>query len=233
MRCQMLPASLQDLVEYLEAHPTPLPSLRSFFAGGDVVPLDTHDRFRRATGLDVSEVCGMTEAITYTVNPPFGEKRLGSIGKPLGKTQVRIADEHGAELPDGSEGEILIKSPSNMVGYWNDTLHSVATYRDGWLASGDLGRRDAQGYLWFVGRKKEIIIRGGSNISPLEVEEVIDQHPAVHTSGVVGMPDARWGQIVVAYVSLRGRRSRDPRPTSCEISWPSELRLTKCLCISF
>ena len=214
-RCQMLPASLQDLVEYLEAHPTPLPSLRSFFAGGDVVPLDTHDRFRRATGLDVSEVCGMTEAITYTVNPPFGEKRLGSIGKPLGKTQVRIADEHGAELPDGSEGEILIKSPSNMVGYWNDTLHSVATYRDGWLASGDLGRRDAQGYLWFVGRKKEIIIRGGSNISPLEVEEVIDQHPAVHTSGVVGMPDARWGQIVVAYVSLRAEAK--PRPTADEL----------------
>ncbi len=215
-RCQMLPASLQDLVEYLEQHPTDLSSLRSFFAGGDVVPLDTHTRFRAAVGIDVSEVCGMTEAITYSVNPPFGEKRLGSIGKPVRETQVRIADEHGRELPIDTLGEILIKSPSNMVGYWNDTLHTAATMRDGWLASGDLGRVDKDGYLWFVGRKKEIIIRGGSNISPLEVEEVIDQHPAVHISGVVGMPEPRLGQIVIAYVALRPDTS--PRPS------PDELR---------
>jgi acyl-CoA synthetase (AMP-forming)/AMP-acid ligase II len=215
-RCQMLPASLQELVEYLEQHPTNLSSLRSFFAGGDVVPLDAHARFRAAVGIDVCEVCGMTEAITYTVNPPFGQKRLGSIGKPLRETQVRIADEHGRELPVGSQGEIWIKSPENMVGYWNDTLHTSATLHDGWLASGDLGRVDEDGYLWFVGRKKEIIVRGGSNISPLEVEEVIDQHPAVHISGVVGMPDKKLGQIVIAYVSLRPEAA--PRPT------PDDLR---------
>ncbi len=201
-RCQMLPATLQDLVEYLEQQPADLSSLRSFLAGGDVVPLDTHTRFRAAAGIDVAEVCGMTEAITFCVNPPFGEKRLGSIGKPLSGILVRIADEVGRELPVDSPGEIQIKSPSNMVGYWNDTLQTAATIRDGWLGSGDVGRQDAEGYFWFVGRKKEIIIRGGSNISPLEVEEVIDQHPAVHTSGVVGMPDARLGQVVIAYVAM-------------------------------
>lgn len=214
-RCQMLPPSLQDLVEYLEHHGTRLPSLRSFFAGGDVVPLDTHARFRTATGLDVAEVCGMTEAVTYTVNPPFGEKRIGSVGKPVRETQVRIADEHGRELPIGAEGEIQIKGPSNMVGYWNDTLHTAATLHDGWLASGDLGRLDREGYLWFMGRKKEIIIRGGSNISPLEVEQVIDQHAAVHMSGVVGAPDERLGQIVIAYVALMA--DAEPRPTPEEL----------------
>ncbi len=202
-RCQMLPATLQDLVEYIEQHPTDLSSLRSFFAGGDVVPLDTHTRFRAAAGIDVAEVCGMTEAITFCVNPPFGEKRLGSIGKPLSGVLVRIADKAGRELPIDSPGEIQIKSPSNMVGYWNDTLQTAATIRHGWLGSGDIGRQDADGYFWFIGRKKEIIIRGGSNISPLEVEEVVDQHPAVHTSGVVGMPDARLGQVVIAYVAMR------------------------------
>ncbi|MBX3414726.1 MAG: AMP-binding protein [Pirellulales bacterium] len=211
-RCQMLPASLQDLVEYLEHRPTPLPSLRSFFAGGDIVPLDTHRRFRAATGLDVAELCGMTEAITYAVNPPFGEKRIGSVGKPVERTQVRIADEHGRALPVGAEGEIQIRGPANMLGYWNDTLHTTATLHDGWLASGDLGRFDADGYLWFMGRKKEIIIRGGSNISPLEVEQVIDQHPAVHLCGVVGAPDARLGQIVIAYVSLLEDAEQKPTP---------------------
>lgn len=215
-RCQMLPASLQDLVEYLEHHPRELSSLRSFFAGGDVVPLDTHARFQAAVGLPISELCGMTEATTYCVNPPFGEQRQGTIGKPVHDTQVRIADEQGIEVPVGVEGEIQIKGPSNMVGYWNDTLHTAATLHDGWLASGDLGRKDADGYFWFVGRRKEIIIRGGSNISPLEVEEVIDQHPAVHASGVVGMPDAKFGQIVVAYVALR--TDVTPLPT------PEELR---------
>jgi acyl-CoA synthetase (AMP-forming)/AMP-acid ligase II len=199
----MLPATLQDLVEYLEEHPTPLPTLRSFLAGGDVVPLDTHERFRKVIGFDISEVCGMTEAITYCTNPPFGKKQLGSIGRPVAETQIRIADEAGRELPIGQVGELQIKGPANMVGYWNDTLNTQAAYRDGWLASGDLGRQDADGYFWFVGRKKEIIIRGGSNISPLEIEEVIDQHPAVHQCGVVGMPDAHWGQVVIAYVSLR------------------------------
>lgn len=214
-RCQMLPTSLLELVEYLEQHPADLSSVRSFLAGGDVVPLDTHKRFRAAVGLEVTELCGMTEAITYCTNPPFGDKKLGSIGKPVRETEVRIADARGCEVPVGETGEIQIRGPANMVGYWNDTLHTAATLRDGWLSSGDLGREDQDGYFWFIGRKKEIIIRGGSNISPLEVEEVIDEHPAVHLSGVVGAPDKRLGQVVVAYVSLRSEVPQ--RPTVADL----------------
>jgi len=209
-RCQMLPPELLDLVEYLEEHPTDVSSLRSVQCGGDVVPRDTLDRFRAVVGFDVSELVGMTETITYCANPPFGEKRLGSVGLPAVDTEIKIIDPHGNELPRGETGEIHVRSGSNMVGYWNDTLNTVATICDGWVATGDLGRIDNEGYLWFVGRQKEIIIRGGSNISPLEVEEVIDQHPSVHNSGVVGFADRRLGQVVVAYVSLRHGATSTP-----------------------
>lgn len=202
-RLQMLPPELLDLVEYLEEHGSDVSSLRAVTSGGDVVPRDTLDRFRAVVGFDVSELVGMTETITYCTNPPFGEKRLGSVGLAAIETEIKIIDPHGEELPRGETGEIHVRSGSNMVGYWNDTLNTLATIHDGWVATGDLGRIDDDGYLWFVGRQKEIIIRGGSNISPLEVEEVIDQHPAVHNSGVVGFADRRLGQVVVAYVSLR------------------------------
>jgi long-chain acyl-CoA synthetase len=90
-----------------------------------------------------------------------------------------------------------------MVGYWNDPAATAEALRGGWVQTGDLARCDDDGYYWFVSRRKEIIIRGGSNISPLEVEEVLDEHPAVHLSCVVGMPDQHLGEIVAAYVSLR------------------------------
>lgn len=202
-RIQMLPASLEDLVEYLEKHPVPLPTLKSCFVGGDSVPLDLHRRFEKILGWQVSEVCGMTECLTYSMNPPFGEKRIGSVGKPVGETAVRIVDDANEDVPTAETGEIWVRNPAVMVGYWNDPAATSQALHDGWMATGDLGRLDPEGYLWFVGRKKEIIIRGGSNISPLEVESVIDEHPAVHLSGVVGKPDSHFGQIVVAFVSLR------------------------------
>ena len=102
-----------------------------------------------------------------------------------------------------------------MVGYWNNPETTAEAPHGGWMHTGDLVRRDAEGYFWFVSRKKEIIIRGGSNISPLEVEEVIDQHPAVHLNCVVGVPDKHYGEIVAAYVSLR--EDATPRPTVEEL----------------
>lgn len=203
-RIQMLPATVHDLVEHLERHPSAdLGSLRVCTAGGDVVPLELHERFRKAVGIEITELCGMTEALSYVTNPPFGPKRPGSVGKPAAETRLRIADDHDRDLPAGEVGEILVQSPAVMVGYWNDPRATAEALRGGWMHTGDLGRCDPDGYYWFVGRKKEIIIRGGSNISPLEVEEVIDAHPAVHLSCVLGMPDKKFGEAVVAYVALR------------------------------
>jgi acyl-CoA synthetase (AMP-forming)/AMP-acid ligase II len=203
-RVQMQPATLEDLVEYLEAHPgSDLASWRCCTAGGDIVPLELHRRFRKATGLDITELYGMTEVLSCITNPPFGVKKAGSVGLPAARTSVRLADDHDRDVPPGGTGELLVRSPAMMVGYWDDPAATAEALRGGWMHTGDLARRDDDGYYWFVGRKKEIIIRGGSNISPLEVEEVLDEHPAVHLSCVVGLPDPRLGEVVAAYVALR------------------------------
>jgi acyl-CoA synthetase (AMP-forming)/AMP-acid ligase II len=203
-RVQMLPATLEDLVEYLEAHPgRDIATWRSCTAGGDVVPLELHHRFRTVTGFDVCELYGMTEALSCITNPPFGGGKAGSVGKPAARTELRLVDDHDRDVPPGGTGELLVRSPAMMVGYWNDPAATAETLRGGWVHTGDLARCDGDGYYWFVGRKKEIIIRGGSNISPLEVEEVLDGHPAVHLSCVVGLPDPHLGEVVTAYVSLR------------------------------
>jgi long-chain acyl-CoA synthetase len=215
-RTQMLPATVLDLVEHLELHPHGnLTSWQCCFAGGDVVPVEVQHRFRQATGIDITEVYGMTEALTCVVNPPFGEKRAGSMGKPASETRLRLVDEHGDDVPTGQSGELLVQSPAVMVGYWNDPKATALALRDGWLFTGDLVRRDKDGFYWFTGRKKEIIIHGGSNISPLEIEEVLAEHPAVHISCVVGWPDKHFGQIVAAYVSLR--KEIVPQPTLADL----------------
>jgi acyl-CoA synthetase (AMP-forming)/AMP-acid ligase II len=215
-RTQMLPATLEDLVEHLEQHQgADLRSWRSCTAGGDVVPLELHHRFRQATGFEITELYGMTEVLSCVTNPPFGAKRPGSIGRPVAQTRLRLVDDQGHDVPSGQTGELLVQSPAMMVGYWNDPADTASALRDGWMHTGDLARCDADGYYWFVGRKKEIIIRGGSNISPLEVEEVIDAHPAVHLSCVVGLPDKHFGQIVAAYVALR--KDVSPRPTAQQL----------------
>jgi len=212
-RVQMLPATLEDLVEYLDGHPgCDLTSWRCCTAGGDVVPLELHERFRRVTGFEISELYGMTEVLSCITNPPFGAKKPGSVGKPAAQTSLRIVDDQDRDVPPGGTGELLVRTPAMMVGYWNDPAATAAALRGGWLHTGDLARCDDDGYYWFVGRKKEIIIRGGSNISPLEVEEVLDAHPAVHLSCVVGVPDPHLGEVVAAYVALRDLRAVAPTP---------------------
>jgi acyl-CoA synthetase (AMP-forming)/AMP-acid ligase II len=212
-RVQMLPATLEDLVQYLEHRPPAnLAGWRSCTAGGDVVPVELHQRFRKVIGFEITELYGMTELVTCISNPPFGPKRLGSIGKPLPPTRTRIVDSGGRDVPVGQTGELLVQSPAMMVGYWNDPTATAEALRAGWMHTGDLVRCDEAGDYWFVSRKKEIIIRGGSNISPLEVEEVLDAHPAVHLSCVVGLPDEHYGQIVAAFVALHADASPPPTP---------------------
>jgi len=210
-RVQMLPATLEDLIEHLEGGAAAdLSSWRCCTAGGDLVSLDLHQRFRKTTGFEIDELYGMTEVLSCIANPPFGVKRLGSIGKPVSRTQARVVDDNGADLPAGQIGELLIQSPAMMTGYWNDPSATAEALRAGWMHTGDLARVDEDGYFWFMGRKKEIIIRGGSNISPLEVEMVLDAHPAVRLSGVVGLPDKHLGQTVAAFVALRDDASSLP-----------------------
>jgi long-chain acyl-CoA synthetase len=210
-RLQMLPATLEDLADFLEANPrSDLASWRCCTAGGDVVPLELHLRFRKVTGFEICELFGMTEVLSCITNPPFGAKKAGSVGKPVAQTSARIVDDHDRDVVPGTTGELLVRSSAMMVGYWNDPAATGEALRDGWMHTGDLARCDDDGYFWFIGRQKEIIIRGGSNISPLEIEEVLDEHPAVHLSCVVGARDPHLGEIVAAFVALREDATTPP-----------------------
>jgi long-chain acyl-CoA synthetase len=197
--CGALPLMYNALVN-CSAAAVDLGGMKFCLAGGDAVPPELQRCFQERFGVPITEACGMTEVIPYAGNPRGGGGKTGSIGRPTPGVRLRLVDAAGHDVPPGEVGEILVHSPGAMVGYWNDPAATAATLQDGWLRTGDLGRVDEDGYYWFVGRQKEIIVRGGSNISPLEVEEALYEHPAVREAGVVGVPDEAWGEVVHAYV---------------------------------
>jgi long-chain acyl-CoA synthetase len=198
----ILPAMLRFLVEEQERHPRNVSCVRMCLAGGDTVPVTLQERFKVHFGCSVRELYGMTETVPVTCIRE-GEPRAGSIGPALELVDARVADLTGRIVADGQSGELQVQSPANCVGYWDNAQATASTFDDGWLRTGDLVRRDADGYFWFEGRVKQIIIRGGSNISPQEVEEAIYHHPAVLEAGVIGMPDPVHGEKVIAFVALR------------------------------
>ena len=146
----------------------------------------------------------MTEVVPIAGNP-LGATRHGSIGLPMNST-IRIIDSEKRDVERGDVGEVMVRSQGNCIRYWNDPEATAQLFEGGWLRTGDLASRDEDGYLWFQGRLKQIIIRGGSNISPQEVEEALYQHPAVLEAGVVGLPDPMFAEVPVAFVSLRDGR---------------------------
>jgi long-chain acyl-CoA synthetase len=197
-----LPTFYQSLINYPGAEKYSLKSLRTCIGGGDAVPVTLQDKFLATFGVQIFEGCGMTEIIPFTLNLA-GDFRKGSIGRACPGATIRLVDDEGNNVPIGSPGEILVRSEAQMRGYWNEPEISAKTLEGGFVHTGDIARRDEDGFYWFAGRKKEIIIRGGSNISPLEVEEVLFQHPAISQCGVVGVPDEDFGEAVWAYVTLR------------------------------
>jgi len=197
-----LPALIQFLVEEQAHRPRDVSSMRLFYAGGDTVPVSLQERFQPLFGIPLQEAFGMTESVPICRNPREAI-RSGSIGRLVEGVEAQVLDLFGEDVPEGDTGELAVRSPANFIGYWDNPEATAAALRDGWLYTGDLVRRDRDGYFWFEGRKKEIIIRGGSNISPQEVEEALYQHPAVFEAGVIGKPHPVYGEQVVAFVSLR------------------------------
>jgi long-chain acyl-CoA synthetase len=205
----LMPALWRFVLEEQARTPRRVSSLRWAGAGGDAVPVELQSRFESMFGIPLQEGYALTESVPMMFNP-IHAIRPGALGMPLEGVEVRIVDWDGREVPEGETGEIAVRSPANCVGYWNDPEATRVAIRDGWLYTGDLASRDADGYYWFKGRKKEIIIRAGSNISPQEVEEALYRHPAVLETGVVGAPDPAYGEIVVAFVALREGQTSEP-----------------------
>jgi long-chain acyl-CoA synthetase len=202
-RTALVPAMVQMLLaQPLEDFD--LSALRYVNCGAAPLAAETREQWeRRVPGSEILEGYGCTESgAVISVNPP-GASRPGSVGRPIPGYQVAIRDDADADVTAGADGEICVRADGVMGGYWNSPAETEATLRGGWLHTGDIGRFDADGYLYVVDRKKDLIIRGGFNIFPRDVEDVLLQHPAVAMAGVVGRPDERLGEEIVAFVSLR------------------------------
>jgi long-chain acyl-CoA synthetase len=198
-----LPTLLHYLLEEQSQRPRDVSSMRLVYAAGDAVPASLQARFQALFGIPLLESFGMTECIPICRSNAVEGIRTGSIGRPPQGIEVRAADAEGNTVPENETGEMAVRSATNFVGYWENPEATAETLRDGWLYTGDLVRCDSDGYFWFMGRKKEIIVRCGSNISPQEVEDALYQHPAVLQAGVIGKPHPVYGEQVVAFVSLR------------------------------
>ncbi len=180
------------------------PALRLILLGGAAAP-DSLLAEARAAGLPVAVTYGLTEAASQvaTLLPDDVTRKPGSAGKPLLFTTVAVVDDEGNELPPGAPGEIIVRGPTVMAGYYHDEAATAATLRDGRLHTGDIGYLDADGDLWLLDRRADLIVSGGENVYPAEIERVLREHPAVALAAVVGLPHADWGQQVAAAVVLR------------------------------
>ncbi|MFC5908930.1 long-chain-fatty-acid--CoA ligase [Streptacidiphilus monticola] len=179
-------------------------TLRMCVSGGASLPVEVLHGFERRFGCMVLEGFGMSETSpVVSFNHPDRERKAGSIGTPVKDVEVRLLDDRGQDVAPGEIGELAVRGPNVMKGYWNRPEETAAAIPDGWLRTGDLARQDEDGYLYIVDRKKDLIIRGGYNVYPREIEEVLHEHPAVALAAVVGVPDERLGEEVAAAVVLR------------------------------
>jgi long-chain acyl-CoA synthetase len=176
--------------------------LRLCISGGAPLPVEVFNEFTRKFPFPLREGYGPTESSPVaTVNPIYGINKPGSIGKPIPNVELSIRDEAGQELPVGAIGEICIRGGNVMRGYWNQPEETTKVLRDGWLYTGDVGYRDADGYYYITDRKKDMLLVNGINVYPREIEEVIYQFPGVKEAAVIGVPDARKGEQPVAFVT--------------------------------
>ncbi len=181
-----------------------LSALTAISSGASPLPEEVRREFeKRVPTATIYEGYGCTESATLISANPYGARRVGSVGLPVAGCEVSIQDDSGQMLPAGQDGEICVRSPGVMTGYWHTTDGAANVLAGGWLHTGDIGHLDEDGYLYVVDRKKDLILRGGFNVFPRDVEEVLVAHPAVALAGVVGRPDVRLGEEVVAFVSLR------------------------------
>jgi len=202
----LVPSMLQLLLgQDLEA--ADLTSLTYVTTGGAPLPVTVREEFeRRVGGVRVCDGYGCTEVTSTATMNPYDAPRSGSVGLPLPGVEVKVVDELGDPLAAGGDGEVCVRSPGVMAGYWTaggrDDEATAAAVRDGWMHTGDVGHLDEDGYLYVVDRIKDLIIRGGFNVYPRDVEDVLLGHPEVVSAAVVGRPDAVLGEEVVAWVAL-------------------------------
>jgi long-chain acyl-CoA synthetase len=203
-----VPTMVNRLVEMATVSPPRKKSLRFVISGGASLPVEVLHRFEKLFETTIYESYGLTERAPTCVENPFGRStKPGSIGLPVPGFKARIVGEDDKDVPVGDVGELVISGPAVMKEYLNQPEATAETLRGGWLHTGDLARMDHEGYIYIVDRKKELIIRGGYNVYPREIEEVLYTHPAVLEAAVLGVPDADLGEEVAAVVVLNPQAS--------------------------
>lgn len=197
----LVPTMYHMLVQTEEFNQSDFPSMRIFLSGAAPCPLQIYEAFQKK-GLAFKEGYGLTEAgpNNFFIRPEDAQVKQGSVGKPMLYNRIKLQKETGLEAGANEVGEILIKGKHSFSYYWNNHQATAETVKDGWIHTGDLAKRDEQGFYYIVGRKKDMIITGGENVYPLEIEHWLSACPGIDEVAVVGIPDKKWGERVIAFV---------------------------------
>jgi long-chain acyl-CoA synthetase len=203
----LVPTMYIGMLNHPKIDQTPMTSLKGCFSGSAPLPVEVIRDFENRTGAVIVEGYGLTESSPVThINPFAGGKRIvGSIGVPIPDTECRIADleDSGRDVPLGETGEVLVRGPQVMKGYWNKPEATAETLVGGWLRTGDIGRMDEEGYFYIVDRKKDMIISGGYNVYPRDIEEILFEHPKVQEATAIGIPHPSRGESAKVFVVLK------------------------------
>jgi long-chain acyl-CoA synthetase len=211
--------------------------LRLVVSGAAPLPGETLVKFDRKFRFPLLEGYGLSEASpVVSFNPIHGVRKAGSVGLPLPDIEVKIFDDHGRELPPGQLGEIVVRGPNVMLGYYNQPEETAASLRDHWLHTGDMGKKDDDGYIYIVDRRKEMLLVRGMNVYPREIEEVLHQFPNVREAAVVAKIDEKRGEVPIAFVSPLDGVTLDPneilrfcRDRLADYKIPREIRVVNTL----
>jgi long-chain acyl-CoA synthetase len=198
-----VPTMYNRLIQLAAENPPANPSLKFGVSGGASLPVEFLHRFESLFQTKIYEGYGLTEAPVCVENPYDGLTKPGSIGLPISEFSAKIVTPDGEKVPRGDSGELLIKGPGVMKGYLNRPKETRETLKDGWLHTGDIARMDEDNYIYIVDRKKDLIIRGGYNVYPREIEEVLYQIPEILETAVIGVPHDDLGEEVAAVVVLK------------------------------
>ncbi|MFC4799797.1 long-chain fatty acid--CoA ligase [Neobacillus sp. GCM10023253] len=200
----LVPTMYHMLIQSEEFKSSHFPSMKIFLSGAAPCPMQIYEAFQKK-GLAFKEGYGLTEAgpNNFYISPEEAQIKRGSVGKPMMFNSITLEKTNGREATANEVGELLIRGKHAFSFYWNNEQATNETMTDGWIRTGDLARRDEQGYYYIVGRKKDMIITGGENIYPLEIEHWLAEHPAIEEAAVIGLPDEKWGEVVAAFIVFK------------------------------
>jgi fatty-acyl-CoA synthase len=209
----MAPSMVRAVLDLPGIERRDLSSVRLLIGGGEKMPIPFIERLQRAfSSAWFADAYGLTETVSGDtfLDSASTRSKLGSVGRPCLFLELDIWDEHGASLPPGGRGEVVLRGPKVFRGYWRDADATSAAFDGGWFHTGDIGFRDDDGYLYIVDRLKDMIVSGGENIASSEIERVLYEHESVLEAAVVGRPDVRWGEVPVAYIVLHPAAATTP-----------------------